>query len=241
MNDDYEAAEPRQLVGVSKEVDVVIPNETRQSRFVNAPVTKLGIWKKNVWLTKSPLRKRRALVKSNIVASSSDVHRFLDSFKSSHKANIRSIRIPRSTEMITPQDFVTALISKRSKINETGNCTEHRTGHDLINITKILLRNLDDSKSKTNVKREKSYPIMEKEESKETRHLYIDESLDNIFPIDLENDSKNWQSKENIAREMEDVFLRGASQALTRYIERQLHPAIKETLMISMGYTISYG
>ncbi|XP_016917191.2 uncharacterized protein LOC108000968 [Apis cerana] len=242
LNDDYEAAEPRQLVGVSKEVDVVIPNETRQSRFVNAPVTKLGIWKKNVWLTKSPLRKRRALVKSNVVASSSDVHRFLDSFKSSHKANIRSIRIPRSTEMITPQDFVTALISKRSKINETGNCTEHRTGqNDLINITKILLRNLDDSKSKTNVKREKSYPIMEKEESKETRHLYIDESLDNIFPIDLENDSKNWQSKENIAREMEDVFLRGASQALTRYIERQLHPAIKETLMISMGYTISYG
>ena len=82
---------------------------------------------------------------------------------------------------------------------------------------------------------------MEKEESKETRHLYIDESLDNIFPIDPENDGKNWQSKENIAREMEDVFLRGASQALTRYIEKQLHPAIKETLMISMGYTISYG
>jgi len=40
---------------------------------------------------------------------------------------------------------------------------------------------------------------------------------------------------------MEDVFLQGASQALTRYIERQLHPAIKETLMLSMGYTISYG
>lgn len=242
MNDDYEAAEPRQLVGVSKEVDVVIPNETRQSRFVNAPVTKLGIWKKNIWLTKSPLRKRRALVKSDIVASSSDVHRFPDSLKSGQKASIRSIRIPRSTEMITPQDFVTALISKRSKTNETGNCTKHRAGQsNLTDITKILLRHLDDSKSKTNVKREESYPTMEKEESKETRHLYIDESLDNIFPIDLENDSKSWQSKENIAREMEDVFLRGASQALTRYIERQLHPAIKETLMISMGYTISYG
>lgn len=242
MNDDYEAAEPRQLVGVSKEVDVVIPNETRQSRFVNAPVAKLGIWKKNVWLTKSPLRKRRALVKSNVVASSSDVHRFLESFKSRHEVGIRSIRIPRSTEMITPQDFVTALISKRSKINETGNCTEHRTGQtNLTDITKVFSRNLDDSKSKTNVKREKTYPIMDKEESKETRHLYIDESLDNIFPIDPENDGKNWQSKENIAREMEDVFLRGASQALTRYIEKQLHPAIKETLMISMGYTISYG
>lgn len=51
----------------------------------------------------------------------------------------------------------------------------------------------------------------------------------------------DWQSKESIAREMEDVFLRGASEALTRYIERELHPAIKETLMTSMGYTISYG
>ncbi|KAK0173690.1 hypothetical protein PV328_006847 [Microctonus aethiopoides] len=51
----------------------------------------------------------------------------------------------------------------------------------------------------------------------------------------------DWQSKENVAREMEDVFLRGASEALTKYIEHELHPAIKETLMISMGYTISYG
>ncbi|XP_063995883.1 uncharacterized protein LOC135173138 [Diachasmimorpha longicaudata] len=60
----------------------------------------------------------------------------------------------------------------------------------------------------------------------------------------LENErggAVDWQSMENVAREMEDVFLRGASEALTKYIERQLHPAIKETLMVSMGYTISYG
>ena len=50
-----------------------------------------------------------------------------------------------------------------------------------------------------------------------------------------------WCSRGDIAREMEDVFLRSASQAITHYIERQLHPAIKETLMLSMGYTISYG
>ncbi|XP_014213883.1 uncharacterized protein LOC106643313 [Copidosoma floridanum] len=50
-----------------------------------------------------------------------------------------------------------------------------------------------------------------------------------------------WRSRGDIAREMEDVFLRSASQAITHYIERQLHPAIKETLMLSMGYTISYG
>lgn len=50
-----------------------------------------------------------------------------------------------------------------------------------------------------------------------------------------------WRSRNDIAREMEDIFLRSASQAITHYIEKQLHPAIKETLMLSMGYTISYG
>ena len=50
-----------------------------------------------------------------------------------------------------------------------------------------------------------------------------------------------WRSRNDISREMEDVFLRSASQAITHYIEKQLHPAIKETLMLSMGYTISYG
>ncbi|XP_011496052.1 PREDICTED: uncharacterized protein LOC105360752 [Ceratosolen solmsi marchali] len=50
-----------------------------------------------------------------------------------------------------------------------------------------------------------------------------------------------WRSRGDIAREMEDVFLRSASQAITHYIEKQLHPAIKETLLLSMGYTISYG
>lgn len=75
--------------------------------------------------------------------------------------------------------------------------------------------------------------------SREVRELVID---DNEFPIDPEDSgNRSWQSKEYITREMEDVFLQGASQALTRYIERQLHPAIKETLMLSMGYTISYG
>ncbi|XP_017798760.1 PREDICTED: uncharacterized protein LOC108579684 [Habropoda laboriosa] len=235
LNDDYEAAEPRQLPGVSKEVDVLIPNETRQSRFLTSPVAKLGIWRKNVWLTKSPLREKRALAESN-------VRRFPGSFESSQETNDRSIRVTRSTETITPQDFANALTSKRLKGNETGNCTEEYKQNSLINnTTKILLRNLNDSETKTNVKRENNYQDAQNEAPKETRHLYIDEALDNIFPIDLENDSRSWQSKEHIAREMEDVFLRGASQALTRYIERQLHPAIKETLMISMGYTISYG
>lgn len=72
MNDDYEAAEPRQLVGVSKEVDVVIPNETRQSRLLNPPpITKLGIWRKNLWLTKSLSREKRTLLQSDVIVSSS--------------------------------------------------------------------------------------------------------------------------------------------------------------------------
>ncbi|XP_058794024.1 uncharacterized protein LOC131665860 [Phymastichus coffea] len=63
-------------------------------------------------------------------------------------------------------------------------------------------------------------------------------------PLGFSNDAlldSLWRSRADIAREMEDVFLRSASQAITHYIERQLHPAIKETLMLSMGFTISYG
>ncbi|CAK9833557.1 hypothetical protein ANTRET_LOCUS10221 [Anthophora retusa] len=234
LSNDYEAAEPRQLAGVSKEVDVLIPNETRQSRFLSTPVAKLGIWRKNVWLTKSPLREKRSLAVS-------DVRRFPGSFESGQETNDRSIRVTRSTETITPQDFANALTNRRSSsANETGNCTEQYK-NNLNNTTKILLRNLNDSEPKINFKRENNYQDDQNEAPKETRHLYVDEALDNIFPVDLDNDSRSWQSKEHVAREMEDVFLRGASQALTRYIERQLHPAIKETLMISMGYTVSYG
>ncbi|XP_034936728.1 uncharacterized protein [Chelonus insularis] len=69
------------------------------------------------------------------------------------------------------------------------------------------------------------------ENTKENYQHYLDESYGIV----------DWQSKEHVAREMEDIFLRGASEALTKYIEHELHPAIKETLMISMGYTISYG
>lgn len=69
----------------------------------------------------------------------------------------------------------------------------------------------------------------------------LDGDIKQQLLLDEERGIIDWQSKENVAREMEDVFLRGASEAITKYIERQLHPAIKETLMVSMGYTISYG
>jgi hypothetical protein len=45
----------------------------------------------------------------------------------------------------------------------------------------------------------------------------------------------------DFTQEMEDVFLRGIQSLLTRYMEKQLQPALKDTLMANMGYTISYG
>ncbi|KAL1517885.1 hypothetical protein ABEB36_001591 [Hypothenemus hampei] len=46
---------------------------------------------------------------------------------------------------------------------------------------------------------------------------------------------------EEISREMEDIFLRGIRSLLTSYMQKELQPAIKETLMKNMGYTVSYG
>ncbi|XP_054288275.1 uncharacterized protein LOC129004416 [Macrosteles quadrilineatus] len=45
----------------------------------------------------------------------------------------------------------------------------------------------------------------------------------------------------DMGREMEDVFLRGIQPLLTTYLEKQLHPALRDTLMINMGYSVSYG
>lgn len=118
--------------------------------------------------------------------------------------------------VITPRDFADALRSERKSTEGPANLTR------VLNPTDSF-RSEDPPENAT----------------REVRELGID---DNQFPIDSEDSgNRSWQSKEYITREMEDVFLQGASQALTRYIERQLHPAIKETLMLSMGYTISYG
>jgi hypothetical protein len=45
----------------------------------------------------------------------------------------------------------------------------------------------------------------------------------------------------DFTQEMEDVFLRGIQSLLTKYVEKQLQPALKETLMANKGYTVSYG
>ncbi|KAG7210420.1 hypothetical protein KM043_011952 [Ampulex compressa] len=245
-SDNYEAAEPRQLVGVSKEVDVVIPNESRQPRFLHTPVAKLGIWRKNVWVTKSPTRERRSLGihrDSNETAilnrtETTTIADWLESTVLPEQGKDLASRIPISIQTITPLDFATAL-NKRSV--EASNYTLGNRTTAWENSTEDPARGKDFEGAKTNVKREDVFEMKREDVPRETRELYLDENIDNVFPNDFEHGSRSWQSKEYIAREMEDVFLKGASQALTRYIERQLHPAIKETLMLSMGYTISYG
>lgn len=99
------------------------------------------------------------------------------------------------------------------------------------------------SDSKISLKRETTlsqllyFPVGERE----SRDFADDNYDQSLSDEDAARRYNTWQSQESVSNEMEDVFLRGASQALTRYIERELHPAIKETLMTSMGYTISYG
>ncbi|KAF5269976.1 hypothetical protein FQR65_LT05775 [Abscondita terminalis] len=46
---------------------------------------------------------------------------------------------------------------------------------------------------------------------------------------------------ENVSKEMEDIFLKGIRSLLTTYMQKELQPAIKETLMTNLGYTVSYG
>ncbi|CAG9864752.1 unnamed protein product [Phyllotreta striolata] len=49
------------------------------------------------------------------------------------------------------------------------------------------------------------------------------------------------EEDDGLSREMEDIFLKGIRSLLTTYMQKELQPAIKETLMRNMGYTVSYG
>ncbi|XP_055851836.1 uncharacterized protein LOC129916081 [Episyrphus balteatus] len=44
-----------------------------------------------------------------------------------------------------------------------------------------------------------------------------------------------------LTKELETLFSMGVKGLLTKYMQRALQPAIKETLMENMGYTLSYG
>lgn len=226
----------------------------------------LGTWRNNLWITKSAVRRRRGITRRNAndlttIANETDNK---DRNGDRQGSNSRSL----STEIeITPDDFVTALVNgkilsegKETTNESTTTTTTKSSTIDLLDHSVNLLRNettVDDcNEEKTNFKREYTFNESPRVEPRET--LLLDENIYDVFMSGFNDDEENinnndddvnddngnnrsWQSKEYIAREMEDIFLRGASRTLTSYIERQLHPAIKEALMISMGYTISYG
>lgn len=130
-------------------------------------------------------------------------------------------RFVRTAMTVTPQDFANGF----SEFDERKPMKE-----EITNLTETLgfFRNFPNESAEQNV-------------SREVRKLISNNNYDNIFSTESKDLTRSWQLKEHITREMEDAFLQSASQTLTKYIERQLHPAIKETLMLSMGYTISYG
>lgn len=49
------------------------------------------------------------------------------------------------------------------------------------------------------------------------------------------------EDDDDLSKEMEDIFLKGIRSLLTNYMQKELQPAIKETLMTNLGYTVSYG
>ncbi|XP_074039898.1 uncharacterized protein [Leptinotarsa decemlineata] len=57
----------------------------------------------------------------------------------------------------------------------------------------------------------------------------------------LREHKRNYQENDELSKEMEDIFLKGIRSLLTSYLQKELQPAIKETLMRNMGYTLSYG
>lgn len=68
--------------------------------------------------------------------------------------------------------------------------------------------------------------------------------------FDDDREGNQWQNVElansaeqddAYSRELEDLFSKGVRSILTSYMQKALQPAIKETLMESMGYTLSYG
>ena len=254
-----ETAEPRELVGIANEEDVATVNESRQSRALYAPDARLGIWRKSNWITRSKNHKRRSLdnilsrnielpdCKINNTSINNQSEKLLQTRRLQNTNTLQNTsllnrtklhqhvdsRIETSAEVITPKDFAMALAKWVGKLRiESFNSTTK-------NLTRVPRWESNPSEhvsTKDNFKMEKSN-VSQKETPRETREILLDEKLSD----DFKELGIDWQSRENVAREMEDVFLRGASQALTQYIEKQLHPAIKETLMLSMGYTISYG
>ncbi|KAI4488796.1 hypothetical protein M0802_011306 [Mischocyttarus mexicanus] len=265
------SAEPRRLFTVSEDADLLIANESRIARTSSTPIRNIGTWRNNLWITKSVVRRRRGIKKRNtndVTMTMTMKKDKKDHSPVDHQVSSKSMEIEITpgdfvTALVNDRKL-SQTKQESTMINESSTTTIPIT-IDLLDRSVNLLKNesTDDDcqEEKSNFKREYNFhQSPTKIESRET--LPLDENLYNIFipnfndnnndgdddddNVSGNNDEDNgnnrsWQSKENIAREMEDIFLRGASKTLTSYIERQLHPAIKEALMISMGYTISYG
>lgn len=56
--------------------------------------------------------------------------------------------------------------------------------------------------------------------------------------VELANSAERDEQR---TRDLEGMFARGVRGLLTSYMQRALQPAIKETLMESLGYRLSYG
>ncbi|XP_053659160.1 uncharacterized protein LOC128708225 [Anopheles marshallii] len=70
----------------------------------------------------------------------------------------------------------------------------------------------------------------------------------NSYASEHVNPDKGWQNVETnealddaYSNEIDNLFSKGVRGLLTTYMQKALQPAIKETLMESMGYTLSYG
>lgn len=65
----------------------------------------------------------------------------------------------------------------------------------------------------------------------------------NCEPRRYRDNRREFREEEDdvLSKEMEDVFLKGIRSLLTSYMQKELQPAIKETLMKNLGYTVSYG
>lgn len=50
-----------------------------------------------------------------------------------------------------------------------------------------------------------------------------------------------FEPRAEMSQEMEEVFIRGVRSLITRYMEHQMEPALRDTLMMNLGYSISYG
>ncbi|KAL0270872.1 UNVERIFIED_CONTAM: hypothetical protein PYX00_008144 [Menopon gallinae] len=63
--------------------------------------------------------------------------------------------------------------------------------------------------------------------------FFVNDKIVNNHDIHIQAD--------DVSREMEDMFLRGIKTLLAKYLEKQLEIPLKEALMTSIGYTVSYG